>query len=34
MEPNLDTNRKAMAWGVITATAIVLHYIVINIYQS
>lgn len=34
MEPNLDTIRKAMAWGVIIATAIVLHNIVINIYQS
>ena len=34
MEPNLDIIRKAMAWGVITATVIVLHNIVINIYQS
>lgn len=34
MEPNLDTIRKAIAWGIITATVIVLHNIVINIYQS
>lgn len=34
MEPNPDTIRKAMAWGIITATAIVIHNIVITIYQT
>lgn len=34
MEPNSDTIRKAIAWGIITATVIALHNIFINIYQS
>lgn len=34
MEPDSDTIRKAMAWGVIAAVAIVFHNIVITIYQS
>jgi hypothetical protein len=34
MKSDSDTVRKAMAWGVIAAVAIVFHNIVITIYQT